>query len=182
MLVVPSPLGKRDPILGSEVGELRLEQPAQDLRALFEVACGRELSHPAFNPHQAPRLHHRTDVVEDNTCGSGRRQHSPHHRKYATKRRADKYGRSDLESDQDRREVGECKPNSVLVGISIVLGLAVTAVIERQHKSRIGRIGCQCHRQDMKIGCRAGETREAYNWNRGSCGKAILPHMQREAV
>jgi hypothetical protein len=47
--------------------------------------------------------------------------------------------------------------------MAIVLGLAMTAIIERQHKSRIVRIGCQHRRQDMKVGCGAGETWKAHN-------------------
>ena len=99
------------------------------------------------------------DVVEDDTGDCNRRQYRQHHGKYATKRRADKYGRSDLERSQDCREVGECDSNSVVVGIAIVLGLSVTAIIERQHKSRLCRISCQRRRQRMKVGCGAGETR-----------------------
>jgi multisubunit Na+/H+ antiporter MnhB subunit len=48
---------------------------------------------------------------------------------------------------------------SFLLLIAIVLGLSVTAIIERQHKSRLCRIGCQRRRQGMKVGCGAGETR-----------------------
>ncbi len=125
----------------------------------FEVACDRELSHIAFDPHQALWLHHGTDVVEDNTGDCNRRQYRQHHGKYATKRRADKYGRSDLERGQDCREVGECDSNSVVVGIAIVCGLAVTAIIERQHKPRLGRVGRQRRCQGMKVGCSPGESR-----------------------
>jgi hypothetical protein len=39
------------------------------------------------------------------------------------------------------------------------VGLTVTAIIERQHQSRAGGIGCQCRRQWMKVGRGAGETR-----------------------
>src|SRR6516164_5271461 len=52
-----------------------------------------------------------------------------------------------------------CDSNRVVFGIAIVLGLSVTAIIERQHKSRLRRIGCQRRRQGMKVGCGAGETR-----------------------
>jgi hypothetical protein len=104
-------------------------------------------------------LHHGTDVIEDNTGDCNRRQHRQHHGKYATKRRPDKYGRSDLERGHDCREVGERDSNRVVAGIAIVLGLAVTAIVKRQHKSRLGRIGCQRRCQGMKIGRGAGETR-----------------------
>jgi hypothetical protein len=108
-------------------------------------------------------LDHGTDIVEDNTRNWNRRQYRQHHGKYATKRRADKYGRSDLERGQRGREIGECDSNRVVVGMAIVLGLAMTAIIERQNKSRIVRIGCQRRRQDMKVGCGAGETWKAHN-------------------
>src|SRR6516164_10175976 len=125
--LAPSSLGKRNPILRCELRELRLEEPAQDFRTLFKVACDRELSHIAFDPNQAPWLHHGTDIVEDNTRNCNRRQYRQHHGKYATERRADKYGRSDLERGQHGRKVGECDSNSVVVGMAIVFGLAMTA-------------------------------------------------------
>src|SRR5262245_41362387 len=133
VVLTPSALGKRDPILTCELRELRLEQPAQNFRALFEIACDWELSHIALDPHQARWLQHGPDVVEDYTGDCDRRQCCRHHGKYATKRRAYKYGRSDLERGQHCREVGEGSSNRVGLVIAIVLRLAVTAVIERQH-------------------------------------------------
>src|SRR5712671_30779 len=98
--LAPSSLGKRNPILRCELRELRVEPPAQDFPTLLEGARHGELSHIVLDPHQALQLDDGTDVVEDNTRDRGRRQYGQHHRKYATKRRADKYGRSDLEGGQ----------------------------------------------------------------------------------
>jgi hypothetical protein len=60
---------------------------------------------------------------------------------------------------RDGRDVGECDGKRVVVGIAIVFGPAVAAIIERQHKSRLGRIVRHCHRQGMKVGCGSSETR-----------------------
>jgi hypothetical protein len=54
---------------------------------------------------------------------------------------AEEYGWRDFERDQDGREVRECDGKRVVVGVAIVLGSAVTAIIERQHKPRLGRVG-----------------------------------------
>jgi hypothetical protein len=57
---------------------IRIEPPAQDFRALLEVARDGELSDIAFDPHPALRLDDGTDVVEDDTSdrrGPPCRQH-----------------------------------------------------------------------------------------------------------
>jgi len=64
----------------------------------------------------------------------------------------------DLERGQDCREVGKCDGKRVVVGIVIVFGVAVAAIIKRQHKPRLG-IGRQRRCQGMKVGCSPGETR-----------------------
>jgi hypothetical protein len=47
----------------------------------------------------------------------------------------------------------------VVVGITVIFGLAVAAIIEYQHKRRLGRVGRQSRCQGMKVGCSPGETR-----------------------
>jgi hypothetical protein len=80
-----------------------------------------------------------------------------HHGEQAAVGGANEYGRRDLERNQDGREVGERDGKRVVVGAAIVFGLAVAAIIERQHK--LGRVGRQRRRQGMKIGGSPGETR-----------------------
>src|SRR6266404_8646352 len=77
----------------------------------------------------------------------------------AARKVAEENGWRNLERDQDGREVCQCGGKRVVVGIAIVLGSAVATIIERQHKPRLGRVGCQRHCQGMKVGCSAGETR-----------------------
>ena len=48
-----------------------------------------------------------------------------------------------IERGQDGQEVGACDGKRVVVGIAIVCGLAVAAIIECQHKPRLGRVGRQ---------------------------------------
>jgi hypothetical protein len=54
-----------------------------------------------------------------------------HHGGEAAVGSADEYGRRNLERNQYGREVGECDGKRVVVGIAIVFGLAVAAIIER---------------------------------------------------
>src|SRR5690349_23481860 len=104
-VLAPSALGKRDPILRCELRELRAEPPPQDFRTLLEVAWDGKLSHVALDPHPALRLDDRADVVEDDTADSRRPRYGQHHGEKATVGGAEKYGRRDLERDQDGREV-----------------------------------------------------------------------------
>src|SRR6516164_4319930 len=78
--------------------------------ALLEAARDGELSHIAFDPHQALRLDDVADVVEDDTGDSRRPPYRQHHGE-------EEYGRRDLERDQDGREVGKCDRNRVVVGL-----------------------------------------------------------------
>src|SRR5215471_5629306 len=107
-ILAPGALSERDPILWCELRELRVEPPPQDFRTLLEVARHRKLSHIALNPHPAPRLADRADIVEDGTADGRRPPYGQHHGEKATVGGAEKYGRRDLERDQDGRKVGEC--------------------------------------------------------------------------
>src|SRR5258708_15137520 len=98
-VVAPGALGKRDPILRRELRELRVEPPAQDFRALLEVAWDGQLSDIAFDPHQSLRLDDGTNVVEDDTGDSCRSPYRQHHSEEAAVRGAEKYGRRDLKRD-----------------------------------------------------------------------------------
>src|SRR5262249_40807119 len=151
-VLAPRALGKRDPILRCELRELRVEPPPQDFRTLLEVAWDRKLSQIALDPHPALRLDDRTDVVEDGTADSRRPPYGQHHGEKAPVGGAEKYGRRDLERDQDGREVGERDGKRVVVGVAVVFGLAVTAIINRQYKPRLGRVGRQRRCQGMKVG------------------------------
>ena len=93
------------------------------------------------------------------TGDSRRPPYRQHHGEEAAIGGAEEYGWRDLERDQDGREVRECDGKRVVVGVAIVLGSAVTAIIERQHKPRLGRVGRQRRCQGMKVGCSLGETR-----------------------
>src|SRR5215217_5523332 len=64
-VLAPGALGKGDPILRRELGELRAEEPAQDVTTLGEIARNGELSHAALDPQQTLRLDDGTNVVED---------------------------------------------------------------------------------------------------------------------
>ena len=88
---------KREPILRCELGELRVEPPAQDFRTLLEAAWDGKLSDIAFDPYQALRLHDRTNVVEDDTGDSRRPPYRQHHCEETAVRGADEYGWRDLE-------------------------------------------------------------------------------------
>jgi hypothetical protein len=139
-VLAPGALSKRDPILWCELRELRVEPPAQDFRTLLEVAWDGQLSDIAFDPHQPLQLDDGTNVIEDDT-GDGRRSPYPqHHGEEAAVGGAEEYGRRDLERDQDGREVGECDGKRVVVGVAIVFGSAVAAIIERQHTPRLRRV------------------------------------------
>jgi hypothetical protein len=79
---------------------------------------------------------------------------------------ADEDGRRDPESGQDRRDVGEIDGKHVVVGIAIVLGPAMAAIIERHDEPRRGRVGGKRRRQAMKVGGSPGETGEAHDRKR----------------
>ena len=158
-MLAPRALGKRDPILRYEFGELCGEQPAQDLRTLRKIARDGELSHIALDLQQSPRLDDGTDVVEDDPGNSGRPRYRQHHREYAAMGSADEYGWRDRERGQDRREIGEVDAKCIIIGIAVVFGLAVAAIVGRHDPARLGRVGRQRHCQGMKVGCSPGETR-----------------------
>src|SRR5262245_60316552 len=83
----------------------------------LEVAWDGKLSQIALDPHPAVRLDDGADVVEDGTADSRRPPYRQHHGEKATVGGAEKYGRRDLERDQDGREVGECDGKRVVVGV-----------------------------------------------------------------
>src|SRR6266568_4627541 len=142
-VLAPGAPGQRDPILRCELRKLRVEPPAQDVRTLLEAARDGELSHVALDSQQALRLDDRTNVVEDDTGDRRRPPYRQHHGEETAVGGAEEYGRRDLERDQDGREVGECDGKRVVVGIAIVFGPAVAAIIERQDKPRLGGVGRQ---------------------------------------
>ena len=82
-----------------------------------------------------------------------------HQREYAAMRSADEYGWRDRERGQDRREIGEVDAKCIIIGIAVVFGLAVAAIVGRHDPARLGRVGRQRHCQGMKVGCSPGETR-----------------------
>jgi hypothetical protein len=86
-------------------------------------------------------------------------RYGQHHGEEAAVGGAEEYGRRDLERDQDGREVGEGDGKDVVVGIAIVFGPTVAAIIERQDKPRLLRVGRQRLCQMMKVPCSPGETR-----------------------
>src|SRR5262245_54236109 len=181
-VLAPGALGKRDPVLRCELRELRVEPPAQDVRTLLEAARDRELSHIALDPQQTRRLDDRTDVVEDDAGDRARPPYRQHHGEEAAVGGAEDYGRRDLERDHDGREVGECDRERVVVGVTVVFGLAVAAIIERQYEPRLGRVGRERRRQGIKVGCSVGETGQANDWTRASDAGPVATHMQPETV
>ena len=72
---------------------------------------------------------------------------------------ADEYSWRDLEGGQNCQEVVGFNWKRVVVSIAVVFGLAMAAIIERQHKPRLGRVGRKRRCQGMKLGCSPSETR-----------------------
>src|SRR5262249_57482669 len=108
------------------------------------------------------------DMGEEGGADGRRPPYGQHHGEKATVGGAEKYGRRDLERDQDGRKVGERDGKRVVVGVAVVFGLAVTAIINRQHKPRLRRVAGHLRCQGAKVARGPGATRETHNWQGGT--------------
>src|SRR5712692_5646665 len=182
VLVLPQEPGLAQPAVAVELGKLAGADALQDLGALLERARRRKLADVALDAHQALRLDHRTDVVEDDAGDRGRPRRRQQHGEDAAARGADEDRGGELERGDDGEHVVQLDLQAVAAGIAVVVGLPAAAIVKGEHAARLDRVARQHLRQLVEILRRAGETRQAEDRQGRREARPMLAHVQSQAV
>ena len=176
--VLERPARKGDPLVVAQLGELRAEQPPQDVGRLMQARHPRQLADIALDPHQALRVDDRADIVEDAAGERGRPRRGEQHGQDPAARRADEHGAGDPERGQHRQDVGQLDLDIVVRRIAVVIRSAAAAQVERKDAPRRRRVGRERGRECLEVGAGACQPRQAYSRQPGSDTRAPFAHVQ----
>ena len=173
---------KGDPLVVGQLGELRAEQPPQDVRRLMQARHPRQLADIALDSHQPLRVDDRADIVED-AAGERRRPHRrKQHGQDPAARRADEHGAGDPERSQHRQHVGQLDLDVVVLRIAVVVGPAAAAGVEGDGAPRRRRVVRERGRERLEVGAGARQPRQAHRRQPRGGARAPFTHEEPQPV